>query len=44
VLDKGIIAEVGTHAQLLHQGGLYKQIWEIQSKIDFQIEGGESHE
>ncbi|MDD3127046.1 MAG: ABC transporter ATP-binding protein [Candidatus Izemoplasmatales bacterium] len=44
VLDKGVIAEVGTHAELLKKGGIYQQIWEIQSKIDFQIEGGEQDE
>jgi len=44
VLDKGLIAEVGSHDQLLQQGGIYKQIWDIQSKLDFQLEGGESDE
>jgi len=41
VLDHGKIAESGTHDQLLTQGGLYKNIWDIQSRIDFQIEDGE---
>lgn len=42
VLDQGRIAETGTHEELLEKGGLYRQIWDIQSKIDYQIEGGES--
>ncbi|PKL00760.1 MAG: ABC transporter ATP-binding protein [Tenericutes bacterium HGW-Tenericutes-1] len=41
VLDHGKIAESGTHDQLLAQNGLYKNIWDIQSRIDFQIEDGE---
>ena len=41
VLDQGKIAESGTHEQLLKQKGLYKNIWDIQSKIDFQIKDGE---
>jgi ATP-binding cassette subfamily B protein len=44
VLDKGVIAETGSHDQLVQKGGLYKQIWDIQSKLDFQLEGGESDE
>lgn len=44
VLDKGVIAEIGSHDQLIAQGGIYKQIWDIQSKLDFQLEGGESDE
>ncbi len=44
VIDKGRIAEAGTHAELLAKGGMYKNIWDIQSKIDFQLEGGESRE
>ncbi|MDP3129939.1 MAG: ABC transporter ATP-binding protein, partial [Bacillota bacterium] len=41
VIDKGKIAEAGTHAELIARGGMYKTIWDIQSKIDFQLEGGE---
>lgn len=41
VLDHGKIAESGSHDQLLAQNGLYKNIWDIQSRIDFQIEDGE---
>jgi ATP-binding cassette subfamily B protein len=41
VLDQGRIAETGSHQELLKKNGLYKNIWEIQSRIDFQIEDGE---
>jgi ATP-binding cassette subfamily B protein len=44
VLDKGVIAESGSHDELLAKNGIYRQIWEIQSKLDFQLEGGESSE
>jgi len=43
VIDKGKISESGTHSELIQLGGLYKTIWEIQSKIDFQVEDGEIH-
>lgn len=41
VLDHGRIAESGSHDQLIKLNGLYKNIWDIQSRIDFQIEDGE---
>lgn len=41
VLDHGKIAESGSHDQLIKLNGLYKNIWDIQSRIDFQIEDGE---
>ncbi|MBN2696349.1 MAG: ABC transporter ATP-binding protein [Bacilli bacterium] len=44
VLNHGKIAESGTHESLIKQNGLYKTIWDIQSKIDFQVEGGGDHE
>jgi ATP-binding cassette subfamily B multidrug efflux pump len=31
VLDKGRVAEQGTHASLLAQGGIYAKLWERQS-------------
>jgi ATP-binding cassette, subfamily B, bacterial len=40
VLDGGKIVESGSHAELLHAKGLYNKIWEIQSTIDLQVEGG----
>ncbi|EHE7037792.1 ABC transporter ATP-binding protein [Salmonella enterica subsp. enterica serovar Newport] len=30
VIDKGSVAESGTHQQLLEQGGIYKEFWDIQ--------------
>jgi len=30
VLDKGIIVQMGTHQQLLEQGGLYKSLYDLQ--------------
>ncbi len=44
VLDQGIVKESGNHKELLKTNGLYKKIWDIQSRIDFQLEGGEDHE
>lgn len=32
VLDKGKVAEEGTHEELISKGGLYKQIYDIQTK------------
>ena len=34
VLDKGEIIEEGTHIELLELGGIYKQMWEKQKKIN----------
>ena len=31
VMDQGRIVEIGTHDELLHSGGLYKQLWSRQS-------------
>jgi len=41
VLEDGKIQEIGTHDELVMSDGLYKNIWDIQSRIDFQIEDGE---
>ncbi len=41
VLEDGKIKETGTHQELIKIEGLYKNIWEIQSRIDLQLEGGE---
>jgi ATP-binding cassette subfamily B protein len=38
VLEDGKIKESGTHDELIKRAGLYSNIWNIQSKIDFRIE------
>ncbi len=38
VIDKGRIAQSGTHAELLEQGGLYKTMWEeYQKSVDWKV-------
>jgi ATP-binding cassette subfamily B protein len=32
VLDKGKVAEQGTHDDLLQKGGLYAKLWDLQQK------------
>ena len=44
VLEDGMIKETGSHDELIKRDGLYNNIWKIQSKIDFQLEGGEDNE
>ena len=34
VLDKGNIAQIGTHDELLNQDGLYKELWGIQGDLE----------
>ncbi|PIR47417.1 hypothetical protein COV06_03075 [Candidatus Uhrbacteria bacterium CG10_big_fil_rev_8_21_14_0_10_50_16] len=31
VIDKGTIADIGTHAELMQKGGLYQRLWKLQS-------------
>ncbi|MBI9009407.1 MAG: ABC transporter ATP-binding protein [Tenericutes bacterium] len=38
VLEDGRIKESGTHDELIKRKGLYSNIWNIQSKIDFHVE------
>jgi ATP-binding cassette subfamily B protein len=38
VLDKGRIIQQGAHDQLVQQDGIYRQIFEIQTKIEVQLE------
>ncbi len=40
VLEDGMVKETGTHEELIKRDGMYKNIWEIQSRIDFQLEEG----
>ncbi len=34
VMDKGSIVERGTHEELLQQGGLYEQMWNLQKRVE----------
>jgi ATP-binding cassette subfamily B protein len=39
VLDKGQVVQMGTHAELLKdKDGMYRQIYDIQTKIDTELE------
>ncbi|MBN1259373.1 MAG: ABC transporter ATP-binding protein [Anaerolineae bacterium] len=38
VLDQGRIVQQGTHADLVEQGGLYRQIYELQARIEQEVE------
>jgi len=38
VLDKGKIIQAGTHQQLINQEGMYRQIYDIQTRIEQELE------
>jgi ATP-binding cassette subfamily B protein len=38
VLDKGEIVQMGSHAELLAQEGMYRQIYDIQTRIESELE------
>jgi ABC-type multidrug transport system fused ATPase/permease subunit len=39
VLDKGSVIQMGTHQELVaHEGGIYRQIYDIQTRIDEELE------
>ncbi len=38
VLDKGRIVQMGTHETLLAEDGMYRQIYDIQTRIDAELE------
>ena len=38
VLDKGKVVQMGTHAELLAQEGMYRQIYDLQTRIDDEVE------
>ncbi|HEX2981391.1 MAG TPA: ABC transporter ATP-binding protein, partial [Anaerolineaceae bacterium] len=38
VFDQGCIVQAGTHAELIDQSGIYRQIYDIQTKIEDELE------
>ncbi len=38
VMDKGRIVQTGTHGSLVHQDGIYKRTYEMQARIEFELE------
>jgi ATP-binding cassette subfamily B protein len=38
VLDKGKIVQIGSHDELIAQGGIYRQIYDIQTRIEKELE------
>ena len=37
VLDRGRVAQIGTHAELVHREGLYRRLWMIQSSLEEEL-------
>lgn len=37
VLDKGEIAEMGNHDSLVKKGGIYAQLWDIQTNVEYDF-------
>ena len=37
VLDKGAVIQAGTHTELLAHDGMYRRIYEIQTRIDVEL-------
>jgi len=38
VMDQGRIVQIGTHEELLAQGGFYQKIFDIQTRIEEELE------
>ena len=38
VMDKGAVVQMGRHEELVAQDGMYRQIYEIQTRIDIELE------
>jgi ATP-binding cassette subfamily B protein len=38
VMDKGEIVQMGRHEDLVEQEGMYRQIFDIQTRIDAELE------
>jgi ATP-binding cassette subfamily B protein len=43
VMDKGRIVQRGTHASLVNQEGIYRQIFDIQTRIEVELEKELTH-
>ena len=37
-MDKGQIVKCGSHPELLHRNGLYRQLWDLQNQIMVEVE------
>jgi ATP-binding cassette subfamily B protein len=37
-MEKGRIIQKGTHEQLIEQDGMYRQIYDLQTRIDEELE------
>jgi ATP-binding cassette subfamily B protein len=38
VLDKGRVVQCGTHPELISQEGIYRQVFDIQTRIETELE------
>ena len=38
VMDKGRIVQRGIHAELVNQPGIYRQIYDMQSRVEIELE------
>ncbi|MCZ7667381.1 MAG: ATP-binding cassette domain-containing protein [Chloroflexi bacterium] len=38
MLDKGYIIQRGTHEELVNQPGVYRQVYDLQARIEFELE------
>ena len=42
VLDKGKIAEIGSHSELMEKNGIYRKIYDMQMRMDEEVDADES--
>jgi ATP-binding cassette subfamily B protein len=38
VLEHGRITQMGTHTQMMHQPGMYRRIYDLQSRIEEELQ------